>query len=196
MITAGIDLSSRALHAALIPADEANPAGLPPVVFRSVELPRFKPGATTAQWRSVERCRVVRDAVRELLRYVLSLEPHVVPYEVSSVWVEEPLGARNKATNVLREIYGSALASIPPHIERASIAPQEWRRVIRDEGWLTPDTWTKADSVGLAVQWVAEHARDYHLAFDALDEHHAEALLVALAGRRLAEQAAEQKGAA
>jgi hypothetical protein len=188
-LLAGIDLSSRALHAALVPADDTD-TSLPPVTFRCVELPRFKAGATTAQYRSVERCRAVRAGVRELLEDVTTeLAGGLVVVgrdDVTSVWVEEPMGARNYATNVLRELYGAVRASIPSHIERAAIAPREWRRELGfDHGY------TKYDGIGYAVQWCRD--RGVNLL---LDEHYAEALCVALAGRALTHHAVNRKGAA
>jgi hypothetical protein len=171
----------------LIPLDPQDTT-VPPVVFRRFDLPRMPTGCT-AQYRSVERCRVVRAGVRELLRYVLAdYRGGVASHEVTSVWVEEPMGPRNKATNALREVYGGILASIPPHIERAAIAPQEWRRVVLEEEHGHLDrAWQKDDSTDLADLYLHRHRKSRA----GIDEHQAEALLIALAGRGLTWRAVE-----
>jgi hypothetical protein len=178
-LLAGIDLSTKRLDAALIPAD-AEDTTVPPVVFRRFDLPRMPTGCT-AQHRSVERLRDVHDGMRELLRDIR--DPSKSYFDqlwwVSSVWVEEPFGPRNKATNALREVYGGILASIPPHIERAAIAPREWRRTLG----LDP---TKDASIRSARRWLDER----HVT-SSCDEHQAEALLIALAGRELTWRAVE-----
>jgi hypothetical protein len=177
-LLAGIDLSTKRLDAALIPLDPEDTT-VPTVVFRHFDLPRMPTGCT-AQYRSVERCRVIREGVRELLRGLpAGADGLAYPYGVSSVWVEEPFGPRNKATNALREVYGGILASIPPHIERAAIAPQEWRRTLG----LDP---TKDASIRSARRWLDDH----HVTCSC-DEHQAEALLIALAGRELTWHAME-----
>jgi hypothetical protein len=192
-LLAGIDLSTKRLDAALIPADPDDTT-VPPVTFRRFDLPRMPTGCT-AQYRSVERCRVLRDAMRELLQPVIwktrsvGLSTGLGPvHEVSSVWVEEPFGPRNKATNALREVYGGILASIPLHIERAAIAPQEWRRVVLEaEHGHLDRAWQKEDSTDLADLYLHRHRQSRA----GIDEHQAEALLIALAGRELTWRAVE-----
>jgi hypothetical protein len=97
------------------------------------------------------------------------------------VWVEEPFGPRNKATNALREVYGGILASIPPHIERAAIAPQEWRRTL---GLDPTGRRTRASARPTSGSTTTTSRA-------ACDEHQAEALLIALAGRELTWRAVE-----
>lgn len=198
-VLAGIDFSSKAIHAALIPLDPDDGSDAPPVTLRSFVMPSWR-GGTTPAFRSVERCRVVRVAMRELLAGVDPLteaheqllatvtisppHPGVATFnfsqwypihEVVHVCVEEPFGASRKADNVMRELYGAILASIPPHIERDTITTQEWRRIIWPDGDSFADLRTdwKAAAIGMASP----------IAGAVLDEHQAEATLIARACR-------------
>lgn len=201
-ILAGIDLSSKAIHAALIPSDPED-TSVPRIVFRSVTLPSFDskrlyPGGTTAQFRSTQRCRAVREAVQTLLRGPWRGPESLSRMDdVTSAWVEEPKAGgpnRSKSDNPLREIYGAILASIPPHIERAAIQPREWRAVLAaadPERISNPMRWQKQDSIALADSWLGAHNADR-----LVSEHEAEALLIALAGRELEAREHERRSTA
>lgn len=187
-LIAGIDFSSKAIHAALISLDADDGSDAPPVTLRSFVMPTWR-GGTTPAFRSVERCRVVRDAMRELLADVYTRNSRVIApgeilvlapgdqipgffdeHEVVHVCVEEPFGASRKADNVMRELYGAILASIPPHIERETITTQEWRRIHE----LEP----------LAGDWkYVARLRALQETGVEMDEHQAEAYLIARACR-------------
>lgn len=185
LLLAGIDFSTTAIHAALIPY---HPGDETRCILRRARLPAYKPNTTTPQYRSADRCRHIAGAIRVLLG-----EPRTEG-RVISVWVEEPFGGgqhgRGQTDNTLREIYGGILASIPFDTARASIAPTQWRKTItsRSEGLglcapptLIPNTrrrdW-KAWSVTQASRWMVAHEFD-----PTPNEHEADALLIALAGR-------------
>jgi hypothetical protein len=80
-LIAGIDLSSKRIDAALIPLDPDDGSDAPPVTLRHFDLPIFKPASTTPAYRRVERCRVIRDEMLDLLYKVSfpSLAPEVGP---------------------------------------------------------------------------------------------------------------------
>lgn len=180
----GVDFSSKRLDVALIPLDADHGSDCPPVTLRHHVLPVWRPASTTPQYRSVERCRLVRDAMRKLTAAlympmgagVLWLGDH----HVAHVCVEEPFGSGRKADNVMRELYGAILASIPPHIQRDTIGTQEWRRII----WPRDDT-RLPDHIALPPDgWKTRAIFTAHLdtSLD-MDEHEAEAYLLAVACR-------------
>jgi hypothetical protein len=183
-LIAGLDISSKALHAALIPCDPDDGGDAPPVTLRSFDLPVFKPASTTPAYRRVERCRVIRQAMRELLRdvYIPGSAIHSLDRypqwenNVAHVCIEEPFGSVSRST-VLWEILGAILASIPPHIERDTIQTHEWRRIV----W--PET-------GGSENWkyLARIAALQETGID-VNEHEAEAYLIARACRTRLEKA-------
>jgi hypothetical protein len=191
-LIAGLDISSKRIDAALIPLDPDDGSDAPPVTLRQYLMPTEKQmrgihEETTPARRSVERCRVIRDAMRELLLgvpyfwerpgYFRDKRGEWTEHEVVHVCVEEPFGPNRKADNVLREIYGAILASIPPHIERDTIGTQEWRRII----WPNQDEW--ASVVG-GVDWKERAClRAFGDTGLVLDEHQSEAFLIAHACR-------------
>jgi hypothetical protein len=185
-LIAGLDISSKALHCALIPLDPDDGSDAPPVTLRSFDLPVFKPSSTTPAYRRVERCRVIRKALLELLRVVVEPEPYYADlvryrmheHEVAHVCIEEPFGSVSRST-VLWEILGAILASIPPYIERDTIQTYEWRAL----------TW--ADTPRTIIGSWKNRAIDRSL-FETgveMNEHEAEAYLIARASRARLEKA-------
>lgn len=199
-LLAGIDLSSKRIDAALIPLDPSDGSDAPPVTLRSFEMPTWK-GETTPAFRTVERCRVVRAAMRELLRNVYLPGSAIYDFGTYPQWegnvvhvcVETPLGSRSRST-VLWELYGAILASIPSHIERDTILTNEWRRIIwpglKDQ-W-RPGDW-KASAIHEAYKLI-NGAPPFMGTQSSLDEHASEAYLLARACRERLEAAV--KGAA
>jgi hypothetical protein len=192
-LIAGIDFSSKAIHAALIQLDPSDGSDAPPVTLRSFEMPTWK-RETTPAFRTVERCRVVRDAMRELLEGVetVAVEAESVLFsfhDVVHVCVETPLGSKSRST-VLWELYGAILASIPSHIERDTITCQEWRRII----W--PNHADHFPTYGNPKDWKGQAITEAMLGTGllAMDEHQAESYLIARACRSRLEAAV--KGAA
>lgn len=166
-LLAGLDFSSRAIDAALIPLDPAD-TSTPPVTFRRFELPVFKPGATTSQYRSVERARTVAFVPMLLLGSLHEGGP-----DVECVWVEEPFG---HSQNVMRELYGGILASIPTHVAVSTITPAQWRK---HHGISSGKAVSKIYAWNAMATFYPECDNRFP------DEHQADALLVALAGRDL-----------
>jgi hypothetical protein len=178
-LIAGLDISSKALHAALIPLDPDDGSDAPPVTLRSFDLPVFKPASTTPAYRRVERCRVVRDAMRKLLAPIGPLRDlYSFQNEVAHVCIEEPFGSVSRST-VLWEILGAILATIPPHIERDTIQTHEWRRIIWTIESETRSTDWKSIAIEQAFMWTGIE----------MNEHEAEALLIARACRTRLEKA-------
>jgi hypothetical protein len=187
-LIAGLDISSKRIDAALIPLDPDDGSDAPAVTLRSYALPVFKAGQTTPAYRSVERCRVIRGAIRDLLAPRVTPNPATydrhygwryhrqTEHEVVHVCVEEPFGGGKQhrpSDNVLREIYGAILASIPPHIERDTIRTQEWRSLM-----LLPYLEKTPNAPKHAAIWLA-----HSLTGIEMDEHQAEAYLIARACR-------------
>ncbi len=175
-LLAGIDFSSIAIDAALIPLDPAD-TSVPPVEFRRFELPAFKPKTTTSQYRSVERCRAVRRATADF--WAASLYGYDTFLSTTCVWIEEPFG---HSQNVMRELYGAILASIPPHIAVSTITPAQWRK----HHGIDNEKHTSVAHAGAFVMTQALRGR-MSGCID-IDHHMAEALLIALAGRDLEHQ--------
>lgn len=201
-LIAGIDFSAERFDAALIPLDADDGSDAPPVTLRQYELPRFPKDSSgkylsTPAFRTVERCRVVREAMRVLVGDVpipgdffsKRSTGEAFYHEVVHVCVETPLGSKSRST-VLWELYGAILASIPSHIERDTILTNEWRRFfwpIARARAVTPRV-AAIDWKPLAIQ------RAFWETGVEMDEHQAEAYLIARACRERLEAAV--KGAA
>jgi hypothetical protein len=169
-LVAGIDFSSKAIHASIIPLDEDTPLI---VATRVGELPAWPSGKTTPEFRSVERARAVRHAVAHVLADVWGDdEPGGELHYIAHAAVEIPFGHKTRST-VLWELYGAILATIPPRVEREAITTHEWRRIVAPiKLRMASEEW-KAWAVNYAhacTGW-------------ALSEHHAEAYLIARAAR-------------
>lgn len=186
-LLAGIDFSTTAVHAALITWDQR--AEQQHAILRHARLPTFKPNTTTPQYRSVRRCEQLAGAVRTLLG-----EPSEQGY-VCSVWIEEPFGAQGTADNVLRELYGGILATIPYDTARAPIAPSQWRHTITSRreglGLAAPPPLVNGSRRRDWKAWATKTADAWLNAqgfIETSSEHEADALLIALAGRYLEHQ--------
>lgn len=168
-LLAGIDWSTKALHAALIPLDEDHgDPSCPPVVFRYEELPKL--GADP-----VARIREAQAAVQVVTRsYLPTLDDR---HDVVSVWVEEAWGNHRNTDRALLPIYGAIVSGIRDRQTVAGISAREWRKELGLDLRLT-----KEGAVREAQDWLWQQGprRSYRL-----DEHQAEALLVALAGRQI-----------
>lgn len=178
-LLAGIDLSTKRLDAALIPLDpDHGDPNCPPVVFRHVLLPNEK-GATPL-YRRVERARAMRRLVHELLKpvpYTLPAPHQIATHDVASAWLENPRGRhRNDA---LTGTFDAIAAAIPSHIIVAGLDPQEWRRELG-----LPARMPKASAQIWTRDWLSDQGV-VHRGAHPPDEHLAEALLVALAGRQI-----------
>jgi hypothetical protein len=162
-LCAGIDLSTSTIHAALIALDPDTHLE-EPLVLRHADLPKQRDDA---------RFDGVLTAVRDLLRPTAAMET------VELVYIERPMGRHIMSVAPLMAIYGAIRASIPRHIPRDALAPSEWRRELG-----LPARLSKADAIREARDWVYRYDRHYHVSTAQLDEHYADALLVALAGRQ------------
>lgn len=159
-LVAGIDLSMMRLHAALIPLDpEARPQGM--CHFRDVRV----------TGRGDERLDNIAPLVRELLRPTFDGDTVEVAY------VEKPKG-RWRAPS-LDALYGAIRNSIPPHIHRDAFTPAEWRAELG-----IASRYTKERGKQEARDWLYRYDRNAAAKAETIDEHHAEALLIALAGRQ------------
>ena len=151
----GVDFSTLAIHAAAIPLD--------PAARMRPELRLFEAAIPKVQDKS-QRCRAIMALTRGFY----------LP-EVTTVWIEEPWGPYRNADRALLPIYGALLATVPPNIPATGIHTQDWRRALG----LSPNL-AKADSIKAAQEWLVKHAPTFA---GVLNEHHAEALLIAAAGR-------------
>lgn len=168
-LVAGIDFSTQAIDAALIPFDpDHGDAELPAITFRRAGIPQHTP-----YLRPVHAAYITQQL----------LQP-VAGAEVSWVWLEEAWGPHRNTDRVLLPVFGAILAS--------SWLPQDRR----DVATITVDEWRKlhglnrtagADRKQQSITRAFELARDLpvNLTHDA-----AEAYLIAWAGRRLIWKAA------
>lgn len=156
MILAGVDISTRHLHTALIPLDSTS-RGLAPAIFRDRVLPK-----TTNE---DERFKAVFSATRHLLRPV---DGHLV----SLVYVERPSGKWGQ--RALWAIFGAVMASVPNDAVRQGIPPSQWRSLLAVKA-------TKAASIQAASDYLGDgNEMDEHfsesllvaLAGRAINDHH------------------------
>lgn len=185
-LVAGIDFSTKRIDVALIPLeDDHGDRRVPPVRFTGHDFPDFtlahwRRQGPSAQFRSQHRCHEVAEILPILLNIVDPID------DPPAVFVEEPFGGgrggHTTADNPLREIYGAILA-----VALATpLSPNQWRRELGLPG---PAKFTKFDAIRHAADWIS--AQDWDPFWDQIhdprpaypDEHKAEALLVALAGR-------------
>jgi hypothetical protein len=169
-LLAGVDISTFAVTAALIPLD---PGTYAPAILRTI---RIDPAPIA------ERLRNVRGSVHAALADADGCE-------IASVWVEQPPPPTKfamKGHDSLVAVFGSVCGNVPKRITAvAQLMPSEWREVVALS--LAPkaypsekptDRWKRA-----AIERVMGSdlvAQDYPLS-----HHEAEAVLVALAGRHL-----------
>lgn len=161
----GIDFSTRSIHGAIIPLDPTS-SDIQLAMFRTADLPRSSDVAT--------RCRAVRLALRDWWRYAT---PRLPGWDVTSAWVEEPIGPHRGADRALLPILGAILSATPTATTAATITTLEWRRVLD-----LPLRMTKDQAILAAVDaWDTNGATNT----PPPTHHHAEAYLIALAGRTL-----------
>lgn len=152
---AGFDISTKEITMAIVNFDE--PAlGDPPAIFRVETIAKTTDDGVFY--------RDIRNAVRHLCTVA----------EIVLAYVEKPRGPF--AVRQLNGVYGAVMASIPRHIARAGIEPLEWRRELG-----LPRKFPKGDAIREAENWIAGHG----WVPEHVDEHKADALFVALAGRQL-----------
>lgn len=176
-LLAGIDFSTTQLDAALIPLDKdhGDPT-CPPITFRRAQIPQSPDKS--------QRCRL-RLVVLKLLSGIPITDgttTHVPGHDVCLTYVEEPYGRYRTSDRALLPIYGALICA--PQTHATGIHVQEWRRELGLPGNLKKD-----HAVDAAWTWLADHwhhitPRD-RLTAGKLDEHMAEALLIALAGRQI-----------
>lgn len=168
-LVAGIDFSTQAIDACLIPFDpDHGDPELSDITFRRAGIPQH-----TAHLRPVHAAYIMQRL----------LEP-VAGAEVSWVWVEEAWGPHRNTDRVLLPIYGAILAAAWLPQDRRDVSPitvDEWRKVHGLKRYAAEDR--KRQSITRAF----ELARDLPVT---LTEHAAEAYLIAWAGRRLIWKAA------
>lgn len=181
-LLAGIDWSSRALHAALIPIDpDHDDPTCPPVTFRVEDLPR--PGGDP-----VHRIRAVQHHTRELLRSP-SCGDNIS--WIASVWIEEAFGRYRNADRTLLPIYGAIIAGVAPHIAVSSLSAVQWRKELGLKLGATSTAEAKAEAQTLVLDWLSDHTPPRLVdgtptkAFAMPDEHEVDALCIALAARRI-----------
>lgn len=156
-VLAGVDFSTKAIHVAFVPLD-------PDVDVRPMlavrELPKTRDPA--------ERVRAARRTLRFLLRCV-----ETMPWglDVTSLWVEEPIGQYRNADRALLPLYGALLTC---HTAATGITAQDWRHALG----IAPRA-SKADLIAHAHRLAAGTLPA------AIDDHCAESYLVAIAGRKL-----------
>lgn len=169
----GFDISTREITAAIIPLDPDRPlVSGEPVSFEE------RPLAKTSD--DGRRYLEIRTAVKSILG--------PSPYDVQLAYVERPYSRFAKSIAPMMGVYGAVMASIPRHIARAGIEPQEWRR----ELGLTPRL-AKVDAIDAAQAWCGRYGPLWDTQL--ITEHMAEALLIALAGRQINNRAWTQGAA-
>lgn len=149
---AGIDFSTRAIHAALIPLEHGN--GEPHVAFRHIAIPKSP--------NPLDRYYQARLAMRTLCQDEKG-------YPIHLVVVEQPMG--RFGVRPLWGMFGAIVASVPGIAAVTALDPQTWRRELG-----LPPRMTKEQAIAEAAML---------LGLGGLDEHSAEALLIALAGRQI-----------
>lgn len=154
----GIDFSTRSIHGAIIPLDPTS-SDIQLAMFRTADLPRSSDVAT--------RCRAVRLALRDWWRYAT---PRLPGWDVTSAWVEEPIGPHRGADRALLPLLGAILGAVPTGTTAATISTLEWRRTL-----------------GLPLRMTKQESLDRADAYGATPptHHHADALHIAHAGRTL-----------
>jgi len=164
MYLVGIDFSSHAIDAAIIPTDPD--AGLRPLTLRRFVFTKHADQAG----RIVQAAAGARQLIGD-----------VDGHPISSTWVEEPYTHRWPAARALLPIYGAIIAATGfPQTRRSAtgITAQDWRQTLH-----MPARASKEEAIQRARDWILTFAQP-ELAFN-LSEHAAEALLIALAGRHL-----------
>lgn len=159
-LCAGIDLSMSRLHAALIPLD---PDTTPTIAVHFRE--------TRITGTGDQRLDNITPLIRELLR------PTYDGDTVEVAYVEKPKGRWRSPS--LDALYGATRNAIPNHITRDGFTPSEWRSELG-----IASKYTKERGIQEARDWIYRHDPRYEVTTMGLDEHYAEALLIALAGRQ------------
>lgn len=169
-LIAGVDISTRAIHAALIPLD--------PTIGAFAEL---RCARVAVADKGPQRLRNVRKAMHHVLA-------DATDGEIVAVFIEQPpfFGKLRGGTELI-EVYGAACASTPLRIDVVgSMQPQTWRSKVG----LALEPHEKNGRAALDGAWKRAAIRrvldsclveaDYPL-----NEHEADSVLVALAGRGL-----------
>lgn len=163
-LIAAVDLSTTALHVAILPLD---PTTYAPAELRVEPLEHHPKGP--------DRIRYVRTALHHALE-----EPD--DGEIVSLWVEQPPFVRtnfNGHDDVV-SIYAACIASCPTRIKECkALVPQTWRKIVG----LKPADRSSAGLKRASIERV--RSQDWIDGDWPLTEHHADAILLALAGRHL-----------
>jgi len=171
-VIAGVDFSTRAIHAALIPLEHGN--GEPPIVLRHEPIPE-----------SPDPLRRYYEARMATRRICADTDGH----PVNLVIVEQPMG--RFAVRPLWAMFGAIVGSVPGVASVTALDAQAWRRELG-----LPARLTKQAAIEKALDWLyATRAFTAPRANTTLSEHHADAILIALAGRQQ-NQRAWSEGAA
>lgn len=169
-LIAGVDISTFAITAALLPLD---PATYSPAVLRTIRIE----SAPIA-----ERLRNVRGSIHAALADVDGCE-------IASVWVEQPPPPSKFAMqghDALVSVFGSVCGNVPKRITAvAQLMPSEWREVVKLS--LAPKTYQSEKPSERWKRAAVERVMGSDLieADYPLSHHEADAVLIALAGRHL-----------
>lgn len=175
-LLAGIDWSSKAIHAALIPIDpDHGDPTTAPVTFRHEPLPDLQGDPTI-------RIRAAARSTRELLR------SHWPDTLIMSAWIEEAYGRFRNSDRALLPIYGAIVAGVPVGVPVAGIRSHDWRKELGLQIGATSSAEAKAEAQTLVLDWLSDNTpadSDGTKAFRVPDEHEVDALCVALAARQI-----------
>jgi hypothetical protein len=176
-LIAGVDLSTVAVHAALIPLD--------PTINAYAELRACRIRLARGRTPDVgEDLRTVRRAVHQVLA-------DADDGEIVSVWIEQPPiygGQRPPYHDELLQVFGAVAASVPLRVTAsACLTPSEWRKLVELERPEHERISGRKFREGSWKRTAIKRVRDACLveADYPLNDHEADAVLLALAGRHL-----------
>jgi hypothetical protein len=170
-LVVGVDLSTHTLHGAALPLD---PTIFAPVEFRASRI---------EQGGVADRLRSVRAATHHVMKGYADND------ETASVWVEQPPPPSKIAMrghDALVSIFGAVCSNTPKDITAcAALMPTEWRDLIGLT--LAPKSYPSEPPSERWKRAAIERVRGMEIveADYPLNEHEAEATLIAIAGRAL-----------
>jgi len=148
MICAGVDVSTRAVHIALLDFDSD-----------AAEVQVYD--ATDCEGDALVRARTLAD---------------LLPSRRSSLWddvglvaIERPMGPGTKAVGDMMLVVGIVVAHLPPEIPVWLLGPTEWRKGCGLAGNATKAAvaWFVRSKLGQAIDWPQDSLDAYSIAFAA-----------------------------